>query len=165
MPEIFKERIIKHLKHTDYTPVKLAQLARSLGVSPDDYPEFKLAFDQLRQAGHVVIGARNLVSLPPLTGRVIGTFRANPKGFGFIIPLEANSHGDLFVPPNATADAMSGDIVVAKVTKKGKRAGQMRYTGKVTEILERANNRFAQRAGRLDCSTRRHGIPRTNKRR
>jgi len=142
MPEIFKKRIIKLLKHADYEPLRLAQLAKTLGVSAEDYPQFKLAFDQLRQAGHVVIGARNLISLPALTGRIVGTFRANPKGFGFVNPLEPNSHGDLFIPPAATAEAMTGDIVVAKVTKKGWRGGQMRYSGEIIEIIQRAQNRF-----------------------
>ncbi len=142
MAEIFKKRIIKLLKHPDYTPLKLAPLAKALGVSSEDYPQFKAAFEELRRAGHVVIGARNLVSLPPLAGRIIGTFRANPKGFGFITPLEPNSHGDLFIPPSATAEAMTGDIVAAKVVRKGKRAGQMRYSGRVVEILERAQNKF-----------------------
>ncbi|MHC4571017.1 MAG: ribonuclease R [Planctomycetota bacterium] len=142
MPEIYKERIIKLLKHADYTPVKLAQLAKALGVSSEDYPQFKLAFEELRQAGHVVMGAKNLISLPSMSGRIIGTFRANPKGFGFVTPLDPNTHGDLFIPPGATAEAMTGDIVAAKVVKKGKRAGQMRYSGKVIEILERAHNKF-----------------------
>ena len=141
MPEIFKKRIIKFLKHPNYTPLKLAPLAKALGVSSEDYPQFKLAFEELRRAGHVVIGAGNLVSLPPLSGRIIGTFRANPRGFGFITPLEPNIHGDLFIPPGATAEAMTGDIVAAKVVKEGKRAGQMRYSGKVVEILERGQNK------------------------
>jgi ribonuclease R len=142
MPEIFKRNIIKFLKHTDYKPLKLGQLAKALGVSSEDYPQFKSAFDQLRQAGRVALGARNLVSLPPMSGRITGTFRANPKGFGFVIPLELDSHVDLFIPPDATAEAMTGDIVAAKVVKKGKRAGQMRYSGKVVEILQRAQNKF-----------------------
>jgi len=142
MPEIFKRRIIKLLKHADYAPLKLARLAKALGVSSSDYPQFKSAFEELRRAGRVVKGAGNLISLPALSGRIIGTFRANPKGFGFITPLEANSHGNLFIPPSATAEAMTGDVVAAKVVKKGKRSGQMRYSGKVVEILERAQNRF-----------------------
>jgi ribonuclease R len=142
MPEIFKNRIIKLLKHADYEPVKLAQLAKTLGVSSEDHEQFKAAFDQLRQAGHVVIGARNLVSLPSLAGQIVGTFRANPKGFGFITPLEPNSHGDLFIPPDSTAEAMTGDIVIAKVKRKGKRGGEMRYTGEIIEVLERAQNKF-----------------------
>ena len=57
----------------------------------------------------MVIGAKNLITLPPMSGRIIGTFRANPKGFGFVVPLEANSHGDLFIGPRDTAEAMTGD--------------------------------------------------------
>jgi len=142
MPEIFKKRIIELLKHADYEPAKLPQLAKALGVSSQNYPAFKLAFDQLRQAGHVVIGAGNLISLPSLAGQIVGTFRANPKGFGFVTPLEPSAHGDLFIPPKATANAMTGDIVAVKITQKGKRAGQMRCSGEIIEVLERAQNRL-----------------------
>ena len=142
MPNVFRERILKLLKHTDYSPLKVAHLAKALGVESDAYPEFKLAFDELRRAGHVIIGSGNLVTLPAMAGQVVGTFRANPKGFGFIVPQQVNAHGDLFVPPGKTADAMTGDTVIAKVTRKGKRGGEMRYTGEVLEILERANNQF-----------------------
>jgi ribonuclease R len=141
MPEIFKKRIIKFLRHRDYTPLKLAPLARALGVSAEDYPQFKSAFEELRRAGHVIIGTGNLVRLPPLSGRIIGTFRANPKGFGFVTPLEPSSQGDLFIPPGGTAEAMTGDIVAARVVKEGKRAGQMRCSGRVVDILERAQNK------------------------
>jgi len=99
MPEIFKRNITKFLKHADYTPLKLGQLAKALGVSSEDYPKFKSAFDQLRQAGRLTLGARNLISLPPMSGRITGPFRANPKGFGFVIPLEPNSYGDLLFHP------------------------------------------------------------------
>jgi ribonuclease R len=142
MPGIFKDRIVKFLKHSEYEPLKLSQLARALGVGSENYEQFKNEFDQLRRAGHVIIGARNLISLPSLTGQIVGTFRANPKGFGFITPLEPNSHGDLFIPPDSTAEAMTGDIVMAKVKKRGKRGEQMRYSGEVVQILERAQNRF-----------------------
>jgi ribonuclease R len=142
MPEIYKKRIVQLLKHSDYTPLKLAQLAKALGVSSEDYPEFKSAFEEMRRAGHVVMGERNLVSLPAMSGRVIGTFRANARGFGFVTPLEPNAHGDLFVPPSATAEAMTGDIVAVRVRREGKRSGQMRYRGEVVEILERSQNRF-----------------------
>ena len=142
MAQIYKDKIIKLLKHSDYSPLKLSKLGKALGVSQEDYPQFKEAFDQLRQAGHVVIGAKNLVSLPSLAGQIAGTFRSNPRGFGFVTPSEPNSHGDLFIPPSATGEAMAGDIVLVKVKRQGKRDGQMRYSGEVIEIIERAQNRF-----------------------
>ncbi|MFA5251098.1 MAG: RNB domain-containing ribonuclease, partial [Phycisphaerae bacterium] len=142
MSEIFKRQIIKFLKHRDYTPLKVAPLAKELGVSSEDYPQFKLAFEELRQAGHVMIGTGNLVSLPQLSGRIIGTFRANPRGFGFVTPREPNLQGDLFIPPAATEGAMTGDIVAAEVIQRGKRAGQMRCSGRVVEILERSHNKI-----------------------
>lgn len=142
MTEVFKRQIIKLLRHSDYRPIKLSKLAKTLGISDDDYLEFKAAFEHLRQAGHLVIGTKEAVSLPPIPSKITGTFRPNPKGFGFITPLEINTYGDLFVPPNATANAMAGDVVTATVQKRGIRAGQIRYTGRITDILERAQNRF-----------------------
>jgi len=142
MQEVFKDRIVQFLRHSDYAPVKLSQLAKQMGVGPADYTDFKRAFDELRRAGQVVLAERNLVTLPAMSGSVIGTFRGNARGFGFVLPLEPNAHGDLFIPPDATRDAMTGDVVVAKVVKKGWRAGQMRVAGRVVEILERGQNRF-----------------------
>ncbi|MEJ2647551.1 MAG: ribonuclease R [Sedimentisphaerales bacterium] len=142
MAQVYKDRIIKLLKHNDYEPLKLAHLAKALGVSSENYEQFKEDFDQLRQAGHVIVGAKNLISLPSLAGQIVGTFRANPKGFGFVTPQQANTHGDLFIPPNDTASAMTGDIVIAKVKRRGKREGQMQYAGEILEILERSQNKF-----------------------
>ncbi|HNS21293.1 MAG TPA: ribonuclease R [Sedimentisphaerales bacterium] len=142
MAQVYKDRILKFLKRQEYQPLKLAQLARALGVDDDAYEEFKTAFDDLRRAGHVLIGSGNVITLPAMAGQVVGTFRANAKGFGFVCPLEPNAHGDLFIPPDATADAMNGDTVLAKVNRKGRHGSQVRCSGEVLRILERANNRF-----------------------
>ncbi|MHC4271254.1 MAG: ribonuclease R [Planctomycetota bacterium] len=149
MPEIFKDKILKLLTHREYTPVKLSQLAKALSVSPDEYAQFKLAFSQLKKNGRVVVTSEQLVSLPPPAHRIIGTFRANPKGFGFVSPLEPNAQGDLFIPPKSVSDAMTGDIVeaiVSKTRRRSKRYSQperkTQYTGQIVRILERAQNRF-----------------------
>ena len=142
MPQVYKDRILKFLKREEYQPLKLAQLAAALGVDEDAYPAFKQAFDELRQAGHVVVDAGNVIMLPAIAGQVVGRFRGNPKGFGFVCPLEPNAHGDLFIPPDATGDAMTGDTVVAKVNRKSRRGAEARYTGQIITVMERANNRF-----------------------
>ncbi len=142
MPRIYKDRILKFLQREEYQPLKPAQLAKALGVDEDAYPAFQTAFDELRQAGHVVVGAGNAIMLPSIAGQVVGHFRRNPKGFGFVVPLEPNAHGDLFIPPDSTGDAMTGDVVVAKVNRKGRRGPDVRLTGEIITVMERANNRF-----------------------
>jgi ribonuclease R len=142
MVDVLKKKIMTHLGHREYKPVKLSDVAKSLGISRDEFEDFKKAFDQLRTEGLVILGSKNLVSLPPVSGQVYGTFRASAKGFGFVTPTERNSHGDLFIPADYTAEAMTGDTVVAKVIKEDHRGTEARYSGKIIEILQRANNRF-----------------------
>ena len=121
MREVYKKKIIKLLKHADYKPAKVSELSRTLGVEQTAYPEFKRAFDELHQAGHVVLGDGSTVGLPGLSGRIIGKFRANARGFGFVTPLESAAHVDLFIPPGETMEAMTGDVVAAKVVEKSTR--------------------------------------------
>ena len=142
MREVYKKKIIKLLKHADYKPVKVSELARALGIEGADYPEFKRAFDELHHANHVVLGDGSVVGLAGLAGRIIGTFRANARGFGFVTPLESAAHVDLFIPPGDTMEAMTGDVVAAKVVEKSTRGEQIRYSGRIIEIVQRGRNRF-----------------------
>ena len=130
--------------------MKLAALGKSLGVPESNWSEFHAAFKQLRQTGKIVIGAKNLIALPAVSGRVVGTFRGNLRGFGFVIPLEPTSNGDLYIGPHDTAGAMTGDTVIAKTVKKGVRAGQMRYRGEIVEILQRGRDKFVGTLKRTD---------------
>ena len=142
MTEAYKTQILKFLSRPGCGPMKLSALGKSLGVPQANWAQFHAAFKELRQSGKIVIGAKNLITLPAMSGRVIGKFRANQRGFGFVIPLEPTSTGDLFVSSRDTAGAMTGDTVIAKAMKKGVRAGQMRYRGEIVEILERGRDKF-----------------------
>jgi len=142
MIDTLKKRILDHLKHRDYKPVKASEFAKRLGLQPDQMKTFKQAFEQLEADGMVVMGAKHLVSLPGPGAKVYGTFRGTSKGFGFVTPAETNSHGDLFIPEKYTNNAMNGDMVIATAAKEGKRDGQDRYSGKIIQIVQRANNKF-----------------------
>ncbi len=141
MPEQYKDAIVKYLAGKEYQPIKPRQLARRLGVSDDEYSTFREAVKQLRDAGRVVIGAKNALTLPEMTGQVVGYYRAHPRGFGFVIPETVTSHGDLFIPPGKGADAMSGDRVQARVHKQ-KRGGKTALAGEIVKILQRGQNRY-----------------------
>lgn len=142
MSQRYVEAILKYLSDQHYQPLKPRQLARKMGVAEEDYGTFRQAVKVLRDSGRVVMGAKNALTLPEPSGTIVGYFTKNPRGFGFVIPDTPNSHGDLFIPPEATAGAMSGDEVAAKVTSRSRRDGEDIYRGEIVEILRRGENRF-----------------------
>lgn len=68
-------------------------------------------------------------------GVVTGRFTRNPKGFGFVAPLDRQG-ADVFVPPDAIGSAQHGDIVDVRVTAEeddGKRR-----SGRIVGVRERS---------------------------
>ncbi|HUT57051.1 MAG TPA: ribonuclease R [Phycisphaerae bacterium] len=142
MPERYIEAILKYLAARDYRPLKVRQLARRMGVAEENYGTFRQAVKQLSDSGRVVMGAKSALMLPEITSRVVGFYRANPRGFGFVVPETPNAHADLFIPPKADGGAMTGDLVKAKVVSRGRRGGRSVVAGQVIEIIRRGQNRF-----------------------
>lgn len=130
------------MRSEGYAPKQAVELAEALGLGADEMGDFHSACKALMKQGRVVIGSRSALILSPPKGSVIGTFRLNPRGFGFVIPDTPYDHGDLFVPPGANASAVTGDVVRARVKKRGKRGGKMKFEGEIVDVLERAQNRF-----------------------
>jgi ribonuclease R len=141
MPERYADAIMNYLASRDYQPLKPPQLARQMGVADSEYGSFREAIKQLRDAGRVVLGSGNALTLPEIARYVVGHFRLNQRGFGFVIPETPNSHGDLFIPPDGTGGAMTGDRVRAEV-RKDRRRGKKMLSGQIVSILERGRNRF-----------------------
>ncbi|MDD4892000.1 MAG: hypothetical protein PHU85_18930, partial [Phycisphaerae bacterium] len=96
MTKDFSEQILQHIQRENYQPKKVRQLANALGVADEDYDTFRLDVERLRQGGRVMMGAKNSVMLPQMTDRLIGTYRANPRGFGFVVPADPERHEDLY---------------------------------------------------------------------
>jgi len=142
MSRPFSERILEFVSRPDYQPMKKRRLARAMGIAEEEYGDFREAVDALRRVGRVMLGSGSAVMLPQPSGRVVGTFRANPRGFGFVVPDEPTSHGDLYIPPEATLDAVTGDRVACKLIRRGKRGGKHQFGGRIVEILERGRNQF-----------------------
>ncbi|MEE9294599.1 MAG: ribonuclease R [Phycisphaerae bacterium] len=142
IPESFKDRIVRHLAKQEYRPRKTRGLARGMGIADEEYGDFREAIKALMKTGRIVMGSGSALTLPDQARRVMGQFRSNPRGFGFVVPDTPSSHGDLFVPPGETGGAVTGDTVAARVLKRGKRGGRMMYEGSIVEIIERGQSRF-----------------------
>jgi len=149
MSEHYSDAILKYLAGRGYRPLKQHQLARLLGVAAEQYGSFRDAVKALRDSGRIVLGAGNALTLPNLPDRVVGVFRQNQRGFGFIAPETPGVRGDLYVPAGAAGGAMTGDRVEARVVSEKKGARRV-YSGAVTRVIERGRNRFVgvlQQAG------------------
>ncbi len=151
MPKRFSERIIEVLSSPGYQPLRAKKLARQMGIAAAEMGGFHDAVDALRRVGRVVIGTDNALMLPQAAGQMIGTLRANPRGFAFVVPDEPTAHGDLFIGPGDSLDAVTGDRVLCQVMRRGKRDGKDRLGGRVLRILERGNSRFVGRLRREEA--------------
>ncbi|MCB9854959.1 MAG: ribonuclease R [Phycisphaerales bacterium] len=142
MAKHFSERIIEFLGEPAYRPMRLRKLAHAMGIAEAHRGDFHDAVDALRRSGRVVLGSNNAVSLPQRGGTIVGTFRGNPRGFGFVVPDEDTAHGDLYIPENETLDAVTGDRVMCQVFSRGKRDGKAAFGGRIIQVVERGNSQF-----------------------
>ena len=145
MSDPMHARILQHLKSAPAGTVRPRRLARAMSVQEEQYPAFRSALRDLMHEGRVVAGARGTVVLPTqktATDRIVGTYRHNQRGFGFVVPTDPSSHEDLYIPEGENAGAITGDIVSAKITSRGRRDGKAIYTGRIIEILQRTHTRF-----------------------
>ncbi len=157
MTSRFRQRILDHLRHDAYRPSELREVARQLRVGEEDFTDFESAIDQLLHSGKLEMGADERLRLPVYGDESVGRIRITRGGFGFLIPDEPTREGDLFIPEFATMDAISGDRVRVRITRKaskprkGRGAGgssggppeRGELTGRVVEIIERGQSRFA----------------------
>ena len=144
MAYLISDRILKHISDHRYVPRQIWQLAQELAIKADECEPFRKAIENMVDEGRVVLDASQTIKLPPLGRKMIGNFRLNKLGFGFVCPESPTEHGDLYVSQGNTAGALTGDVVSAKVIHVERRAGRGRspYIGLITEILQRAEQRF-----------------------
>ncbi len=156
MSETFRHQILNHLGHNGYQPVRQRELEKQMRVLEDQAQEFRATLDALATEDYIDISNDDIVRLTRFKDETIGRIRISPRGngSGFVIPDIPSREGDLYVADCDTGGAISGDRVRVAIIRKGKdwdRAPDTRPTGRVVEIIERKQTRFA---GRLEMEGR-----------
>lgn len=145
-PDVLQKRILEHVAAEGYQPQRPRQLAKALALAGEGhYGTFRSALRDLMDEGRVALGSSGAIVLPSSRvgkNELVGTYRHNRKGFGFVVPTDPQGHEDLFVPPGNNEGAITGDVVRAKIIPRGQREGRSMYEGRVLEILERKHTRF-----------------------
>ncbi len=137
MPERYIHQIMRLLTRRDYVPLRKQSLAKILHI-PEEHDElFTKALNHLEKDGKIKTGSKKLISLPDLPKRVTGILQMTSKGYGFVIPESKYAQGDVYIPFGNNLDAMSGDKVVARVFKDGKRNGEVKYSGQIVSVVDR----------------------------
>lgn len=134
-----------HLKHADYTPRRIGDLAHDLGIPHEDLEAFSLAVRELADDGLVEIAQAGHVALPSLggaNGEIIGVFRKNPRGFGFVQPQKAVREGAIYIHADDTLDALSGDIVRVQVARDRRPGPGSGFVGIIREVVKRKRTSF-----------------------
>ena len=123
MPD-FAARVLKLVSEPDYKPITLKAMSRRFEVDADDYAEFRATVKRLVKEGKLDLAKDKTLRRPDQAGLIVGVFRRSAKGFGFVRPHTSTAKTDqIYIPPEASGDASSGDEVAVKITKRPQAAG------------------------------------------
>ncbi|MCI0738506.1 MAG: ribonuclease R, partial [Gemmataceae bacterium] len=142
MNELEKE-ILAAVAQPSYHPLKPKALARKLGLSANQYVQFKGSLRALLRNGRIEIGKGNAVRPVAAHASVTGIFRKTSGGFGFVRPhaVDGAQGPEIFIPEEAVGDAVTGDEVLVRIrSASGKRGLGPR--GEIFRVLERATRQF-----------------------
>lgn len=147
MPLRYRARLISYISSEEYRPRAIPLVAKELGI--EDVEDFGQAVRKLAAEGVIDLDDSGRIQLPfrPDKGELLGSFRGTAKGIGFVIPLDKTHGSDIFIPPEATGGALSGDTVkIGYFRDQGRerRLGTMerQYAGEVLEIVKRKRANF-----------------------
>lgn len=119
MPLRYTNRIIDHLSHDGYRPSTIRALTKELRIDHEDKHAFEHAIYEAESAGVIQIGSDGCIRLPALPDELVGTYRSNKRGFGFVSPSKRFREGDVYIASGAEGDAVSGDTVRVIIVQSG----------------------------------------------
>jgi len=135
-----RQAILEYMGEQAYKPLTAEELAAALGVPARERAAFLDVLRSMEAEGLVVRTRAERYGVPDRMNLVVGRFQGHERGYGFVVadrPGARRDRSDLFIPPDATASAMHGDRVIARIHSRGR--GGRGPEGEVIRILERAH--------------------------
>lgn len=135
-------RIVHAVTRPSYSPVKSKVLAKRLGLTSDDYAEFRRVVREMIRQGKLAVGGGNAIRAADVHGSLTGIYRRAPSGNGFVRPnpLEGKLQADIFIREGKGFDASTGDEVLVRITRQATRTKDA--AGEIVEVLSRATKTF-----------------------
>ncbi len=134
-----KKTILEMINSPNYIPMKLKEMAIVLRVPDSDRAEFEQLLNGLVEEGKITKSKKGKYSSLASSNMVVGTFRSNSKGYGFLV-LDDEGEEDLFIPRTGVNGAIHMDRVLCKVHKsaianKKKEAEVIKILNKESEVI------------------------------
>ncbi len=114
-------------------PLKAREIAKFLGIPPEERTELRETLKELAKQGKLVKLKGAKYALPEKLNLVVGKLCVYREGFGFVDPIEGGK--GVFIPGRNMTGAMNGDIVAVEITKESRDG---KKEGKIVSIIERA---------------------------
>jgi len=122
-----------------YKPLRHAELAGHLQLTPAERRDFRRVLDEMVLKGEVVRVRQDRFVLPQEADLIVGRISFNEKGFAFVIP-ELPQTPDIYIAEEDTWIAFHSDKVVIRLNRERRRQrGDDKLSGRVIRILERAH--------------------------
>ncbi|MBT5366159.1 MAG: VacB/RNase II family 3'-5' exoribonuclease [Phycisphaerae bacterium] len=137
----FTNRLLDHLMHDGYRPTTIRNIVKDLRISHDDRAAFDETISSAEENGLIELGRDDCVRLPALPEEIVGSYRSNKRGFGFVKPNQRFREGDVYIGSGAEGDAVSGDTVRVVISQSGRWSGKG-AAGKIVEVLERGRGEY-----------------------
>ena len=132
------ELIRAHVHH----PATARELAQLLRIPREERSSFKRELKALVSDGVLLQIRGNRYGLAERMDVVVGRLHANPAGYGFVIPEQAErGTRDVYIAAANLMEAMHGDRVAARVERQTDRG----LEGRVIRILERSQQTIVGR--------------------
>ena len=138
----FESIIIDIVSDSDYVSVDHYKLYNYYKENYDEsskYDEFMTSITEMENKFIITVTTKGKIKLAENGHIFRGEFRGHSKGFGFVVLSEPNPdvHGDIYVSPENTMHALTGDIVAVLLFKPTKnQTSKYKSLGKITRIIE-----------------------------
>ncbi len=134
-PGVTAKSILDVLQKSKRGALTANSIAKRLGLKRANRQIVDKFLKELERTGRIVRLDERRYGLPEKLNLVKGKIQRFKEGFGFLL---RDDEPDVFIPPHAMKGAISGDIVLVKIKKRGGR----RPEGKIVRIVERVKTKF-----------------------
>ncbi len=138
---ITEQNVLNFIRSDSYRQMTTDELARHFSVGRDERDELVELLGELERRGELVKVKKKHWVNPAAAGLLVGRLECNPRGFGFLIPLQEDRE-DVYVAEEDMGQAMHNDLVVVEVHQKrgrGRRRRKLGPSGRVIKVIEHHN--------------------------